>query len=332
MKFDVVIGNPPYQEIKGGGSVVEFSIPIYNKFIELGIQLGAEYMAFIIPSRWLSGIQRLDKFRSKMLESGHIKKMVCYRNSAEVFKEVDISGGVQYFLYDTNYNDDKTEMINVYKGDTSRIKRSLLDYTYTDTGGNVQYMSVIDNKSCSIIDKVLSTKSDNISKWILSGGPFGLGTEFKGEEFSKENNIKVVCSNGRVAYTSITNIKNSNILGKYKVIAASLNPDRGGYSRGIKHSVLGSMSILNPMEICTQTYIVAGSFDSEDMAVNYQEYLQTKFARYLILQTITNIHLVSKNFIFVPELDFSKQWTDKVLYEKYSLTTDEIREIDKVIR
>lgn len=98
MKFDVIIGNPPYQ-LQTAGSVDSQAVPIYNKFIERAIKLNPKYLSMIVPARWLNGGFGLDKFRTTMLESKQISKMHIFMDSTECFPGVDISGGICYFLW-----------------------------------------------------------------------------------------------------------------------------------------------------------------------------------------------------------------------------------------
>ena len=92
------------------------------------------------------------------------------------------------------------------------------------------------------------------------------------------------------------------------------------------------MRVLSPKEICTQSYLVGGVFETQEEAENYLSYLRTAFVRILMLPTLTSQDLSADKFQFVPVQDFSHPWTDEMLYEKYGLKDEEIAFIESMIR
>ena len=104
-------------------------------------------------------------------------------------------------------------------------------------------------------------------------------------------------------------------------------PDKSG-----KFRVLSTTEILPPKTICTETYLIAGSFDTENEAKNYLAYLKTKFVRFLLAQMAMSQHITKSSFGFVPIQDFKITWTDEILYKKYDLTSEEIEFIESLIK
>lgn len=322
MKFDVIIGNPPYQLDTGGSG--RQAKPIYNLFIEQAKKLNPRYLTMIIPSRWFAGGMGLDSFRSEMMNDGHIRVMVDYANAKDCFPQNSISGGVCYFLWDRDHKGDCT-FVNNKGNDHKEMVRPLDEFPVL-----VRY-----NEAVQIVRKIKQHETKYISADVSSISPFGLSTKTRGSALpSSDNNIRMFSSEGE-SYICASQIeKGTEYLNQYKVMVSQTGAEHAGEpSRDGTYRVLtSSMRAMNPGEVCTHSYLVIGPYQSRVIAENVLIYLKTRLVRFLILQAMSSIHLTKTTFSFVPTQDFSKPWTDEDLYTKYNLTDEEIAFIESMIK
>lgn len=318
MKFDVIIGNPPYQLTDGGFGTS--ATPIYQKFVLQAKKLSPKYLSMIIPARWFSGGKGMDEFRDDMLKDDRLRKIVDYPEAIDCFPGVQIKGGVCYFLWDRD-NKGLCEVTTSNKGVVvSKMIRPLLEEG-CDT-------FIRFNEAISILKKVQSFNEESIKNQISSRKPFGLDTTFKGKKESFHGAVKLF-QNGGIGYVDKKEIKaNLNKVGSYK----TLIPPLGSGSDTFPHTILGKPFVVEPNSACTETYLIAGEFDNMSEAANLESYLKTKFLRFLVLLNKPTQHATSKVYSFVPMQDFTQPWTDEKLYAKYGLTKDEIAFIESMIR
>lgn len=325
MKFDVIVSNPPYQlQVNEAGKGLG-AVPIYQKFVEQAQKLHPKYMAMIIPSRWFSGGVGLDRFRRDMLTNRHIKKIVDYTDSKDCFPGVDINGGVCYFLMDLQYVGD-CEFVNNTNGVESRARRRLDEFD----------IFIRRNEAVAIVNKVLSRQEKKLSE---AGGcspqtPYGFLSTFRGPiERTKDSECAILSSKGWMYVDRSDVMKSADTIDLYKPMISKLscehagNPDTNG-----KYRVLSRMEMLEPGQICTQSYLTVCPTDSEEEARNIYAYLKTKFVRFLMLQTLAGMNISISNFRFVPWQDFTQEWTDEKLIVKYGLNKSEVDFIDSLIR
>ena len=321
MKIDAVVGNPPYQ-VNVGVIKDNYGIPVYNYFIELSKSLKPSFISMISPSRWFTGGRGLDDFRKTMLSDNRIKYIKDYIDSKDIFPGVDISGGINYFLWDNNYVG-LCEFHSIMNLNESIMMRKLDEHA----------IFTRQNSALSLIAKIKKMKEPSITSMISSQTPFGFVTTFRGHDIKRTNDV-VLYTSGGITYVTPQEIKrNTQWVNKYKVIFSKATcehagtPDKNGMYR-----VFSTMRILMPNEICTQSYLVGGVFDTLMEAECYLGYLKTRFVRGLMLPTLTSQDLSADKFLFVPLQDFTKPWTDEELYAKYHLSDTEIQFIESMIK
>lgn len=317
MKFNAIVGNPPYQVMDGGNK--SSAVPIYHEFVRIGKKLTPQHLSLIMPARWYSGGRNLDDFRAEMLKDRHICKLVDFEDSTECFDGVDIAGGLCYFLRSEEYSGD-CEFVRVSQGATSTSWRNLSSHE--------TFMR--NEKAVSIIEKISAQSEKYFSSIVSSQRPFGLRTYVKPME---TGDLTLRYNGGKGPFKSEKVTNGKEWVDKWKVITSYLTYDHAGRANNEgKKRILSTTEILRPGEICTETYLVVGTADSEEEIINMYNYIKTKFVRFLIGQIATTQHLSKQSFSWVPSLDFTKPWTDLELYIKYGLSPDEVAYIESSIK
>ena len=320
MRFDVIIGNPPYQlETAGFGRQAK---PIYHLFVQQAKKLNPRFLCMIIPSRWFAGGMGLDEFRESMLHDKRISHIVDYVNSQDCFQGVSISGGVNYFLWERD-REGPCSFTCIHNSQISTMERYLDEFPVL-----VRY-----NEAVGIIKKVQARHEPRISSIVSAINPFGFPRSYRGSSVQNQNGLKLYSSKGIGYVPENKLVQGRDLVQKYKVmVSQTISEHAGEPSKDGKYKVLSTVRVLKPGEVCTFSYITIGSFETETEAINLRDYLYTKFARYMILQAVSSINLSKEKFMFLPIQDFRKGWTDELLYKKYGLTEQEIEFIESLIR
>lgn len=320
MKFDVIIGNPPYQ-LEVGVEKDNYSIPLYHKFIQQAKKLKPRFLSMIVPSRWFAGGRGLDEFRDEMLNDKRIEKLIDFPNAVDCFPGVDISGGVCYFLWNRDYQGECEITSKQGKDYTSTMRRSLLEKN------NNTFIRF--NEAIPIIRKIASFKENTFDTLVSPQTPFGIVSSFKNykDEYF-DGAISIYTVNGKKYIDKDVVTKNPNWIDCHKVYISKSYGERGAYP----YRFLAKPFIGEPNSCCTQTYLMIGGFDSQQTCENVISYIRTKFFRFCIMQKKNTQDAMRGVYEFVPIQDFSKPWTDEKLYAKYGLTVDEINFIESMIR
>jgi len=317
MKFDVIIGNPPYQMSDGGA--VASAKPIYQKFVETAKKLNPRYLTMIIPSRWFSGGKGLDDFREEMLNDKRISKIFDFPNSSDCFPGVEIKGGVCYFLWERDYSGE-CEITNINNDKKNTIKRPLLE---KNLNFFIRY-----NQSISIIRKVSEFNENKFNNLVSSRKCYGFPTNFRGKTKNEKNKTKIY-QNGGYGYISEKNVEvgRKNIQ-KHKIFITKAY----GAGESFPHQILNTPFYGEINSVCTETYIEIGPFKSKQVCENVMSYIKTKFFRFLVLMIKNTQDATRGVYRLVPIQNFEKQIDDKFLFKKYKLTENEIKFIDAMIR
>jgi site-specific DNA-methyltransferase (adenine-specific) len=321
MKFDVIVGNPPYQLSDGGHS--RSASPIYQKFIQQAKKLNPRYLSMIIPARWYAGGKGLDEFRAEMLGDKKIRKIVDFENSNEVFPGVDVAGGICYFLWDRD-NEGLCEITNFNNDEEVKLERALDEFP----------ILIRQSKAVGIIRKInrIENSKFNLDKVISASKPFGI----RGHH--QPSKIGIPCH--FTQKQGILNVNKDEISDRYKIIdkyklLIPRAPIAGqtDFSKPVGFYYDGNTRIAKPGEICTESWIVAYASKSLDKVTSFKSYLFTKTVRFLLLQTVVSQDVTRQNFSLIPDLGtYEGIYTDEMLCAKWNINNEEWKFIDSKIK
>jgi len=305
-KFDIIIGNPPYNESR----IKETSdSPLYSKFIEASLKI-TDKLLFIVPSRWFIGGKKLNKFRVSMLKREDIVLINHIENSKKIWPTVGIAGGVNYFVIDKDYKG-LTHFIDEETGRETNIKLDKFDI-------------LVPNVSAyPIINKIID--EPKLSELYLSTGHFGITSNsehFQDSPGADTLKCYVSKSKGSVKYVDKKYVKQEYKFWKvFTPQGAQRNKD--GF---------GVFIVGKPSEIASQTYF-SFKVKSEAEAECLKSYLETKFANYMLSLRKIDQHISENTLLWVPlpPLDRGKPWSDESIYKFYDLSDSDIRIIEKDI-
>lgn len=323
MNFDVIVGNPPYQETTGGGN--NGGLPLYQYFVKKAYELTSRYSSMIIPCRWYTESQD-NKYTGirDILLSKNTREIHDFESNEYLFKGVYIAGGVCYYLSDKQYTG-KCNFYNHYD-----------DLKYVDSIDLGSIKTLIRHKEMrDVVCKVESHKEITLDTQVSNKAPFGFKRAYRGSTCRTDREDIRLISSDYDTFVSMNDIsKNRELVNKYNVYV--------GYNQTFNNGELSSVGILKPNEVCTLTYILVGNFECLADAENCEKYIKTRFVRALIREVTSTLGVTAKNYRLVPVQNFTSSsdidWSqsisgiDKQLYKKHNLTSDEIDYIEKTIK
>lgn len=332
MKFDVVIGNPPYHLSDGSGASTDAATPIYNRFVEQAIKLKPRYLSMIIPAKWMVGGRNLNKFRDNMSNDKHLKILCDYEDPSSCFPGVHLDGGVCYFLWDEHYSG---ETIHRYQARDGKV----IEFRHCLKNDYFDYV-IRDQRIVSILDKV--KKGDRFSSIVSSTKPFGIRKDiFNNSERYPEARMSDKPFSDGIQIFGVKGIKGgarrvSGFIDRSMVTANSCNIDKYKLFFTTSYSTNAIVPpepiVGKPGMICTETFLLVGPFDTELEVDNCNKYIHTSFFRFLLYYGKGTMQVTKSVFELIPLVSFSHSWTDEMLYKKYGLTEDEIAFIESMIR
>jgi hypothetical protein len=340
MKFNAIVGNPPYMEMDGGAQAS--AKPIYNQFVDIAKKIKPQFISMIIPTRWYSGGKGLDEFRESMLNDKRIVTLHDYLNPEQVFPKTNIRGGICYFLWDSSYDNH----LNLTKVVTHKENKEPIS-VMRSLKSNVSDIFIRHEEALLILEKILRKKDfKSFENNVSPRKPFGLDGAFSNDSEFKESKAglinPLICygKGKKIGYIEKgkLNIKDS-LVNCFKVFTPYANNIGTELNDDNLNTFVGK-----PGSICTETYIMLG-FNlllNETSANNLANYFTTRFSRFLHSLAKSSQHGTSKTYKFVPLQDFTSNsdidWSksipeiDQQLYAKYNFSEEEIDFIERMIK
>jgi hypothetical protein len=338
-KFDVVIGNPPYQEEAQGAGTRD--TPVYHLFMEAAYEVGKKAV-LITPARFLFNAGFTPKaWNEKMLADKRLSVPHYVPNSDELFPGTDIKGGIAVTYWDENHEGEPIVTFTSYPELNTILHKVLAKHgpsieTTVSSGRAYAYTQAMHDENAEASGKMSRDAQFRVSTNAFDQLPFLYHPE--SPEGDKEY-VSVYGLAGRArAYRWIRSeyLTGPKSFGAYKVVLPAAN------GSGTLGEALSTPVVVGPQVAVTQTFITIGCFDDEATAGTCLKYVKSKFARALLGILKITQHNPAKVWKYVPlqdftsgsDIDWSKSITeiDQQLFAKYGLDADEIAFIEAQVK
>jgi Eco57I restriction-modification methylase len=339
-KFDVVIGNPPYQEEAQGGGTRD--TPVYHLFMDAAYEVGKK-VVLITPARFLFNAGFTPKaWNTKMLADPHLTVPHYVPNSDELFPGTDIKGGIAVTYWDENNDGEPVGTFTKYPE-----LNAILQKVVESGMASLERVAITSSRSYRYTDSLYENHPE--ARALRPEGNAALVNTNTFEQFSflyhadkPADGNEYVRVLGLIKNKRVTRwIRSDYITGpesyfKFKVVLPAAN------GSGTLGEVFSNPLVVGPQTAVTQTFITVGAFDDEATADACLKYVKSKFTRALLGVLKITQHNPAKVWKYVPLQDFTSasdiDWSkpipqiDQQLYAKYGLDSGEIAFIEAKVK
>lgn len=318
MKFDVIVGNPPYQIGVDGNTRTR---AIYPNFVLKAIAMDPRHVVMITPSRWFTGGANLNEMQTALLADRRVKELVDYPKLFDAFPGVKLRGGVSYFHWDRDH-DGPCEISTMWASKkVGASKERLLDEFD---------ILVRRNEAVEILRKVRAKDEPTMDQRVLSFNPFGFQTNHHGANDPAGLSSPVeFFGSKRTSWMERDSIDiNGNVVPDHKLLVHRAYGEDGEPP----FKVTATPTVVGANTACSGTYLVLATAPSQKQVLRWDAYARTRFFRFLVSLRMNTQDLKAGTFAFVPDLPMDRTWTDEMLFERYALTDQEATFIESQVR
>lgn len=324
--FDVVVGNPPYNN------------DIYLDFVTLAKAVQTQNICMITPAKWQAkGGPKNEAFRRDIVP--YMSKIVYFRDSTDAF-DIQEWGGLSYFIIDSQIHSTKDIM-------NKCSKNKILESEFEEHDETI--LNLYHRKLLAIIGKTgtlgvgfkqsLYIKNTDYGEQTISGTlgvkrQVFIGEQDRGEQNNKAGDyVEIMQGEKLIGYKNKNDLFTDYNLDKYKCICSIMPGAVSAFDKDKKVLGMFKISIIKPNQVPKGSFPVLKYFDTEDECKSFVSYMNTKLVSFLYYLGCCGTTLTKEFFRFIPDPGaFDHIFTDQELYKKYNLTDEEINIIESVIK